>query len=305
MENLEKIIDPILREKLVSLLQENSVRIKNINIRYTSKNKKISMERMDDILKSFDRLLRGIPKELTKVEKSVRQKYQSVPSKERCQKLKSDMQDEADLLLKKMVSDFEPDFKKLGKVDYLMDHVEKATQSFRESTEKFFDKMLEALNKDLGGVQKLLPSDLCKLYEMEEWTLIDLNIIPHLQDIHMNLQEMKNHPDYAEVSGKVEEALKQTAIISKNLESKGDLFTPEMRKKKKLEVAKASLLFKELVIMIRSFLEQWKITPENRNQEFNDKVWHGIETLFKEEPESANILPKLKTYHDILSSAHS
>ena len=47
MEDLDAKIDTMCREQLFTLIQENSVRSKKINIRQTKNNKKNSIEHLD------------------------------------------------------------------------------------------------------------------------------------------------------------------------------------------------------------------------------------------------------------------
>jgi len=42
MDNLDEKIDTLIRDKLISLIQENAVRIKRTTIKYTKTNKKQS-----------------------------------------------------------------------------------------------------------------------------------------------------------------------------------------------------------------------------------------------------------------------
>lgn len=75
MDNVDDKIDTLMRDKLVSLMQENTVRIKNINIKYTTSNKKHTIERWRAFYDSFDKLFRNMPKDLVRVEKEVRSKF--------------------------------------------------------------------------------------------------------------------------------------------------------------------------------------------------------------------------------------
>ena len=112
MDNLDEKINSHERDKVISLIQENSVRIGKINIRFTKLNKKHSLERWQAYYDSYDRLLRTIPKELLRIEREVRQKFVSPFTSERINRLKANINDELDLLVKKIEKECRLDFKK-------------------------------------------------------------------------------------------------------------------------------------------------------------------------------------------------
>ena len=55
MDDLDKTLDIMERDKVTSLLQENSVRTKKNNIKFTKQNKKYSKEHLDAQLTSYER----------------------------------------------------------------------------------------------------------------------------------------------------------------------------------------------------------------------------------------------------------
>ena len=49
----------------------------------------------------------------------------------------------------------------------------------------------------------------------------------------------------------------------------------------KLQIAKAYLRFKDLILNVDCFLEQWMLVKENRNAEIIQKSWERIQDIFK------------------------
>ena len=72
MDDLDKTHDIMERDKVTSLLQENSVRTKKNNIKFTKQNKKFSQEHLDAQLNSYERLVRNLIKQLLNLEKKVK-----------------------------------------------------------------------------------------------------------------------------------------------------------------------------------------------------------------------------------------
>ncbi len=106
MENIDKKIDVMLEEKLRSLIQDNVRRIKKINIKYTSTNKMNSLECAEAGHESYDRLLKGLSRELVTIEKKVREKFVEPFNEKRKTTLLSYINTEADLILKNIEEKF-------------------------------------------------------------------------------------------------------------------------------------------------------------------------------------------------------
>ena len=87
MDDLDKTLDIMERDKCVALLQENSVRTKKNNIKFTKLNKKHSQEHLDAQLVSYERLVRNLVKQLLNLEKKIRLKYLIPMNEERALKL--------------------------------------------------------------------------------------------------------------------------------------------------------------------------------------------------------------------------
>ena len=87
MDDLDKTLDIMERDKSVSLLQENSVRTKKNNIKFTKINKKNSQEHLDAQLVSYERLVRNLIKQLLNLEKKIRLKYLIPMDEDRALKL--------------------------------------------------------------------------------------------------------------------------------------------------------------------------------------------------------------------------
>ena len=87
MEDLDTTLDIMERDKSVSLLQENSVRVKKNNIKFTKLNKKNSQEHLDLQLVSYERLVRNLIRQLLTMEKKIRLKYLTPMDEERELKL--------------------------------------------------------------------------------------------------------------------------------------------------------------------------------------------------------------------------
>ena len=102
MDNLDDKIDTLIRDKLISLIQENVVRIKRTTIKYTKTNKKHTLEHWQALFDSYGKVFRSMPRDLLRVEREVRIKFVSPLTDERILRLKSMINSEAEVLIQKM-----------------------------------------------------------------------------------------------------------------------------------------------------------------------------------------------------------
>ena len=99
MEDLDKTLDIMERDKCTALLAENAVRLKKNNIKFTKKNMKHSQEHLDAQLVSYERLIRTLIRGLVTIEKKVRQKYLVPLDSVRANKLRAGWNKEIECIL--------------------------------------------------------------------------------------------------------------------------------------------------------------------------------------------------------------
>ena len=69
MEDLDKTLDIMERDKCTALLAENSVRLKKNNIKFTTTDQKHSEAHLDAQYVSYERLIRTLIRQLINIEK--------------------------------------------------------------------------------------------------------------------------------------------------------------------------------------------------------------------------------------------
>ena len=84
MDDLDKTLDMMERDKCTTLLAENSVRLKKNNIRFTTADKKHSQEHLDAQQVSYEKLIRTLIRQLVGIEKTIRLKYLGPQTKREC-----------------------------------------------------------------------------------------------------------------------------------------------------------------------------------------------------------------------------
>ena len=279
MENLEAQLDQLERDKLISLIQENQVRIGKYNIRYTKSNKKHSLEHWDACMNSYDRLLRSIPKELLRVEREVRTKFVSTLSPERRTRLLTMINREMEVLFKKMEDLYLEEYRKLHAEEQFQNRLQATRSKCQELLETHMQKCEEALNGETVSEGRLTASEICALYEMSESLLHELNLLVPLQRINNKLESARKLPGLDEPVKQVQEGIRHMARSFRE-ESGRVMESVQERKAHKMQVARETMLFRDLVINLEPLIDQALLPPETRNLEVIDKLWQRLEDYF-------------------------
>ncbi|MCF8720535.1 hypothetical protein J2S31_001433 [Nitrospina gracilis Nb-211] len=272
-------IDTLMRDKLVSLMQENTVRIKNINIKYTTSNKKHTIERWRAFYDSFDKLFRNMPKDLVRVEKEVRSKFVQPMVPERKLRLLSYINSEADLLFEKLEKECRQEFKKLGGEEEFEERLEKTRAKFTDNLETQLQKCMEALETETTASGKLPIAELCRMYDLSEGFLHELNLIDPLQKIQLRLKEAGSDPELQSRIEGVKEALKR---ITHSLQSgtPKNIDSASARKGHKMVVARETMAVRDLVINTNYLLEYALVPGDDLNSELAQKLYRKVESFF-------------------------
>ncbi len=300
MDNLDDKINTLIRDKLVSLIQENVVRIKRTTIKYTKTNKKHTLEHWQALFDSYEKVFRAMPREMLRVEREVRIKFVSPVTFERVTRLKSMINSEAEVLIQKRADECRPEFEKLGQGDLFDQQVEKTREKLNENLEQQIQKCLDSVNAETGQGQKLGIEDLIKIYNVKESTLHEINIISPLQSINTLLAKINGDPRLTDILENLQEGFRHLfQDIQKNRVH--DVATMEARKKLKMEVARDTMTVRDIALNTQPFLEQLVLPEDRRNPEVVRKSWSNIfEILEGQEGRWAPVIPNFKPLYDFM-----
>lgn len=299
MEDLDKTIDTLTHEKLTTLVQENVVRIKKITFRYTTSNKKNSIEHLNELVGSYEKYMNLIPKTLLNVEKSVRTKYRVLMDEKRCLHILSHMGREMELILTQLVAKYRTEYLKKGQVEMFDKRIEDDRSSIRNINSKVVD-LMEELKAAFEEVV-ISPKELSRMYGIEEAALVDMQLIVPLQKMNNILKKLQENECFRPAVDGVQEALSLCVKVIKRLErGEGiDFVTPEARKSGKLQIAKAFLRFKDLIQNVGCFLDQLTLAGENRNAEIVQMTWERIQDLFKGQMDGEVVVSKVRLLYEL------
>ncbi len=302
MDKIELQIDQLEREKLISLIQQNQVRIGKHNIRYTRGNQKHTLEHWQKCLESYERLLKSIPKDLLKIEREIRKKFVEGFSEDREVKLLSLINTEIEVLIGKADKLYGTEFRKFGAYDEFETRINKAREACQELIETHMAKCWELADGQDQKTKRMSAPEICDLFKMKETFLHELNLLGPLQNINIRYDESSGEkPELHEALGGVMQGIRDMAKTLQD-EGSGAMQTIKERKERKMQEARETLLFRELVINIEPLIDQAVLPEEQRNQEVMQKLWDRIEGFFiNGRNDWATVLPRFKTVFTIAS----
>lgn len=300
MDDLEWKIDRMIREKVVADIQETSVRVMNINVRFTKKNLKNSPEHLDAVISSFERLLRSVPKQIITVEKSVRVKYLVPMDEDRKIKMRKLLRTEVESIIEKMIKDYRELHALKNLASDFDQRIEKNRIKAKENIVTQMQKLEQAIAKEVGAPGRIPPSGLSEIYGIDESELIDLGLIAPLQNIHIIFDNLAKEAPLQKVFQSVREGIALSVEMLKRFESgmEGGLSVND-RKQHKMNVARESLVFKDVVLSINSLTEQIQTPPDQRNGAVLKKTWDSLEGALSGKPGSELVINKIRPLYEI------
>lgn len=299
MENLNETIDSLATEKLTSLLRENGIRLTKISLRFTTSNKKNTIEYLNEIVGSYEKLLNVIPRGLLNVEKSVRTKYRVMMNEQRRLHVLSNMGREMERILTLLVEKYRNEYLKKGQVE-IFDIRIAANRSAIKKTEAQVADLMEEL-KSAFEEDVISPGEISRMFGVEEATLVNMQLVIPLQKLNAFLKRMHENENCRPVVEGIQESLLTCVNVIKKMErGEGlDFVTPEARKSGKLQIAKAYLRFKDLILNVECFLEQWMQVRENRNAEIIQKSWERVQDMFNGQTDGEIIVSRVRLLYEL------
>ncbi len=308
MEDLDAKIDVLEREKIFSLIAENSVRFKKINIRQTGNNNKNSIEHLDELVASYEKLLRAMPREFFKIEQAIRLKF-LVPLEEiRKTKILASINQDMELIQEQVITKFQGLYKVRGNEDEFLARMKEISSRCKENADKQLEKTAEFLHSKLQSSMSITPLQLEKKYGLDQQSLHQLHLIEVLQDIDVIFDSFKNNGIDESVLNGAHEAIIERVKLGKELER---LLPPAhqvgARKEWRMRVAKESVRLKEMILSIQTFAKQIQKLNDQRNFDVIKKHWGRIEESFEEFPDEKAevVLSKLKPYYHLLENQNN
>ncbi|MZG29617.1 MAG: hypothetical protein F3741_02245 [Nitrospinae bacterium] len=302
MEDLDKTLDIMERDKCTALLAENAVRLKKNNIKFTKSNKKHSQEHLDAQMVSYERLIRSLIRALVTIEKKVRLKYLVTLDDERANKLRSSWNTEVACILEDLKSKYRSVHLQRRSVEDFDDKISQNLTSAKTKVDSEVTRLQETLQNDIEGSEKIQPSELSQMYGIDESVLIDLQVIDPLQNFLILCKKLKDCGNDDNFSTSANEIIKLYVKEVKSVEATvWSGRSADQRKEIKMRVAKLNLNLKEIILSLHDLTKQAILEKEKRNEEVISKIRNNLDKIFNAETEPEQYKSKLDPFWAVLS----
>jgi len=282
MEALSQKIDVMCREKFRRLIAENIARLGNISIRYTKNNKKLSLEHLETIYNSYEKVVRDIPKQLLKIERTVRLKYlEPMSDKRRCDILRK-MSTDVELLINGMDDEYRAVYSKHHKTEEFEQRAQAILAASKKKIEEETVKLAVILDQEIVGSDRIPPAGLAKVYGLDESTLVDLNAIRPLQNLHQVFDRLSSDERARAAFDGIQKSIILCSKFGAGVEvGEKQSRTVEARRLKKNSMVAGTLVLQELIYNIQIMVEQLQLPEERRNGGIVCKTWDRLKDLLK------------------------
>jgi len=301
MEDLDKTLDIMERDKCTSLLQENSVRTKKNNIKFTKLNMKHSQEHLDAQLVSYERLVRNLIKQLLTLEKKIRIKYLIPLNEERALKLMGWWNTEVECVLEDLNKKYRSVHIQRRTVEEFDAKVIAMRAKAKVEIEREVPKLKENLAKEIGSSERFDPKELSEIYGLDESVLVDLQVIDPLQKLHESYRKLRDAGFEKQLFKGLEDAIR---IFVKNIkEVEGIVWSgrsADQRKEYKMKAVKLNINLKEIILNLLSLVQQALLPEDRRNSDVISKLKNKLESLFQVDSEDDEIISKIKPFFEII-----
>jgi hypothetical protein len=290
------------RDKCTTLLAENSVRLKKNNIRFTTTDKKHSQAHLDAQLVSYEKLIRTLIRQLVMIEKKIRLKYLVPLESSRANKLRASWNTEVEGVLEDFKKKYRAVHKQRGSVEEFDKKISQMLAGAKISVDTEVTNLKHKLGKEIGTSERFSPSELSKIYGVDEPVLIDLQVIDPLQSMRILFKKLEDSGCDGKIFVSLNEIIQMYAKEIKNVENTvWSGRSADQRKENKMRVAKLSLNFKELILCLHDLARQALLEKEKRNEEIILKIRSNLEKLFESVTDSEPLQNKLDPFWGVLN----
>ena len=302
MEDLSQKIDIMCREKFRRLIAENIVRLGTISIRYTKNNKKLSLEHLETICSSYEKVVRDIPKQLLKIEKTVRLKYLEPMSEKRRCDIAREMSTDVELLINGMVDEYHDTYSKHHKTEEFKQRAQAILVASKNKIEAETVKLAVLLDQETIGSDRMPPAELAKVYGLDESTLVDLNAIRPLQNLHQVFDRLSRDEQAQAAFDGIQKGIVLCSKFGAEVEvDEKQSRTVEARRLRKNSMVAGTLVLQELIYNIQIMVEQLQLPEDRRNESIVCKTWDRLKDLLKGQEGGEQVLSCLTLFFQMFA----
>ncbi len=301
MEDLDRTLDIMERDKCTALLAENSVRLTKNTFKFTTTDRKHSEAHLEAQYVSYERLIRVLIRQLINIEKKIRLKYLVPLESSRANRLKASWNTEVESALEHLKRKFRFVHQQRGSVEEFDKRIIETLRNAKITVDTEVANLKNKLESEIGASDRIQPSELSRIYGVDESILVDLQVIDTLQDMHLLFKKLEDSSLDSGIFVSLNEVIQMYVKEIKKLESTvWSGRSADQRKATKMRVAKMNLNLKEIILGLYHLTKQALLEKEKRNDEVIMKIRNSLENIFKADIKSEPFQAKLEPFWGVL-----
>ena len=192
-------------------------------------------------------------------------------------------------------------FKNQQRLEEFDDRMKNTLKIAKQKIDEETRKTAESLKEILNSSSKIKPSELAKIYEIDESALIDFKAIEPLQTIHEIFNKMPE-----EKNGKlVFESIRQAILLCSKFGTEIEIdpkqnYTVEARRLRKRSLISGTLVLKELIDNIYILAQQIDLPLENRNGDIVQKSFSRLKEALGKSERAQKVIDTLDPFFQML-----
>ena len=236
------------------------------------------------------------------IEKKIRLKYLVPLESSRANKLRAGWNTEVEGVLEDFKKKYRAVHKQRGSVEEFDKKISQMLDGAKISVDAEVTNLKHKLENEIGTSKQFSPSELSKIFGLDEPVLIDLQVIDPLQNMQILFKKLEDSGCDGEVFVSFNEIIQMYAKEINNVESTvWSGRSADQRKEAKMRVAKLYLNVKEIILSLHDLARQALLEKEKRNEEIILKIRSNLEKLFKSVTDSEPLQNKLEPFWDVLN----
>ena len=243
-----------------------------------------------------------LSEDLSILKKKVRLKYLVPLESVRANKLRGSWNTEVEIILEDLNKKYRSVHAQRRSVEVFDEKASQMLKGAKISVDTEVTNLQEKLEVEIGGSDRIQPSELSRMYGVDESVLIDLQVIDPLQNLKILCNKLQASGCDEEALTPVDEIIKMYVTEIKSVESTvWSGRSADQRKAIKMHAAKLNLNLKEIVHSLLDLTSQAMLEKEKRNEEVIQKIRNNLDKVFKSITDSELFQKKLEPFLGILA----
>jgi hypothetical protein len=192
------------------------------------------------------------------------------------------MSTDVELLINGMVDEYHDTYSKHHKTEEFKQRAQAILVASKNKIEAETVKLAVLLDQETIGSDRMPPAELAKVYGLDESTLVDLNAIRPLQNLHQVFDRLSRDEQAQAAFDGIQKGIIFCSKFGAKIEvDEKQSRTVEARRLKKNSMVAGTLVLQELIYNIQIMVDQLQLPEDRRNTSIVCKTWNRLTDLLK------------------------